>query len=70
MIKSIKGYKLLSGFRGAPPADLKALEQAILRLSQLVTDFPYFESFDVNPFFAAPDRTASMAVDARFVLKN
>lgn len=68
MIKSIKGYPLLTGFRGAPPIDLKVVEETILRLSQLVTDFPYLESFDVNPFIATPDRQASRAVDARFIV--
>ncbi len=68
MIKSINGYPLLTGFRGAPAVDLKVLEETILRLSQLVADFPYLESFDVNPFIVTRDRQASRAVDARFVV--
>ena len=70
MIKSIKGYKLLSGFRGAPPVDFEALEETMLRLSQLIVDFPELESFDINPFIASPEKGRSMAVDARFVLKT
>jgi acyl-CoA synthetase (NDP forming) len=69
MIKSVKGYKLLTGFRGASPVDLEALKETLLRLSQLVSDFPQFSSFDVNPFFATPFAETSMAVDARFILK-
>ena len=68
MIKSIKGYPLLTGFRGAPPINLEVLEETILRLSQLVTDFPKLQSFDVNPFIVTPDRAGSRAVDARFIL--
>jgi acetyl coenzyme A synthetase (ADP forming)-like protein len=69
MIRSIKGFPLLTGFRGSAAVDLKCLEEAILRLSQLVSDFPQFESFDVNPLIATADRKKSKAVDARFVLK-
>ncbi len=70
MIKSIKSYPLLIGFRGAPAVDLKVLEETILRLSQLVNDFPQLESFDVNPFIVTPKAETSKAVDARFVLKK
>lgn len=69
MIKSINGYPLLTGFRGFSAVDIKALEETILRLSQLVSDFPIFESFDVNPFIATAKAEKSKAVDARFVLK-
>lgn len=68
MIKSVKGYKLLTGFRGSQPVNIKALEETLLRLSQLAGDFPEIESFDVNPFIVMPDGRVSMAVDARFVL--
>jgi len=70
MIKSIKGFALLTGFRGAPAVNIKVLEETLLRLSQLVSDFPIFESFDVNPFIIADKGENSKAVDARFVLKK
>jgi acyl-CoA synthetase (NDP forming) len=69
MIRSVKGYRLLSGFRGAKPANIKILEETILRLSQLTVDFPEIESFDVNPFIVKPDGELSVAVDARFMLR-
>ncbi len=70
MIESIKGYPLLNGFRGSAPVDFECLEETIMRLSQLVTDFPEIDSFDVNPFFAGADRNSSKAVDARFILRK
>ncbi len=70
MIKAIKGYPLLTGFRGSQPVDLKTLEETLLRLSQLSADFPIIDSFDVNPFIAADKSRQSRAVDARFVLKS
>lgn len=69
MIKSVKGYPMLTGFRNSPAVDLKVLEETLLRLSLLVSDFPMFESFDVNPFIATEKTGKSKAVDARFILK-
>ena len=69
MIKSVKGYPMLTGFRGSPAVDLKILEEALMRLSILVSDFPIFESLDVNPFIVAEKAGESKAVDARFILK-
>jgi acetyl coenzyme A synthetase (ADP forming)-like protein len=70
MIKSIRSYPLLTGFRGAPPVDLDYIEETLLRLCQLVRDFPCFYEIDVNPFIVSPDRKNCMAVDARFIVKE
>ena len=70
MIYSVKGYPLLTGFRGASPVDIKVLQDTLLRLSQLVTDFPQFKSLDINPFIAGKDAKHSIAVDARFILSG
>lgn len=70
MIKSVKGYPMLTGFRGSPAVDIKVLENTLLRLSQLVSDFPIFESFDVNPFIVTDKAKDSKAVDARFILRS
>lgn len=69
MIRGIKGFKLLSGFRGSKPSDLDTLKETILRLSQLSGDFPQIESFDLNPFLSGDTKANSVAVDARFILK-
>jgi acetyltransferase len=68
MIKSVKGYPLLTGFRGSPAVDIPVLQETILRLSQLVADFPVLKSFDVNPFIVTSEVGKSKAVDARFVI--
>ncbi|NOY89441.1 MAG: acetate--CoA ligase family protein [FCB group bacterium] len=70
IIRSIRSYPLLTGFRGALPVDLSILEETLLRLSQLVKDFDCFSSIDINPFIASPDREKCKAVDARFLLKE
>jgi len=70
MIKSLRSYPLLTGFRGAPPVDLKILEETLLRLSQLVSDFDCFSEIDINPFICSPERGNSKAVDARFIIRQ
>jgi acetyltransferase len=68
MIRSIKGYALLAGARGREPVHLATLETALLRLSQLLSEFPEIVEFDINPFFAAPTAEDSGAADARITL--
>jgi len=69
MIKGLKSYPLLTGFRGSPPVDIKTTQQALLRMSQLVVDFPQFKEIDVNPFIVSAKREDCKAVDARFILR-
>ena len=42
-------YKILQGYRNIPPANLDLLEEILVRLSQLVTDFPEIVELDINP---------------------
>jgi acyl-CoA synthetase (NDP forming) len=50
MIRSLKTYPLLNGFRGAPSCDVAALEQGLLRVSAMVEDIPQIAELDLNPF--------------------
>lgn len=68
MVREIKGAKLLQGFRGQPPADIAALEDLLLRVSQFVEAHPDVAELDLNPVFAYPD--GAVAVDARIVLSD
>ncbi len=73
MIREIKAYQILKGYRGKPGVDIEALEDAILRLSQLVIDFPEINEIDINPYLALPKSensdVQSVAVDSRIILK-
>jgi acetate---CoA ligase (ADP-forming) len=66
MLRGVRGAVVLEGFRGAPPADLEALADVLLRVSQLATDHPEIAELDVNPLLAFPDGVR--AVDARVLL--
>lgn len=65
LVKSIQSYKLLTGVRGNPPVDLKFIEENLLRLSQLVEDFPQFTEIDFNPFVFSDEREKCKILDAR-----
>jgi acetyltransferase len=69
MIEAIKGYPILRGARGHAPVSIEALQELILRVSQLLAEFPEIQELDVNPFLAGPTAAASVAVDARISLK-
>jgi acyl-CoA synthetase (NDP forming) len=65
MIRSIKGAPLLLGARGRQPTDLKALAEALARLSAFAAAAgPRLQSIDINPIFAMPQGNGAFAVDA------
>lgn len=68
MMSEIRSYPLLLGARGEPPADLKAAEEVLLRVSQMVTDFPEILELDINPLVLMPEGQGAIALDARMTL--
>jgi len=68
MIKEIKGYPLLQGFRGKEPASLSALVEIILKISKLMEENPQIKELELNPIFAY--RNKAVAVDARIILER
>lgn len=68
MIKEIKGYSLLEGYRGQEPANIPFLEDLLLKVSDFVEQNPEIKELDLNPIFAYND--GAVAVDARLVLEE
>jgi len=66
MIRDIKGYPLLEGYRGQEAVDVANLEELILKVSSFVEQHPEVEELDLNPIFAYSD--GAVAVDARVIL--
>ena len=52
MVREIKGYPLLEGYRGQEPANITALEDLLLKLSDFVDKNPKIKEMDLNPIFA------------------
>ncbi|MBW2096538.1 MAG: acetate--CoA ligase family protein [Deltaproteobacteria bacterium] len=70
MITGIRGSRILRGIRGEKPSDLEALEDLLLRLSQLLVDFPVIREIDVNPVKVMTAGEGTMALDARVILSE
>ena len=68
MIKEIKGYPILQGYRGKEPANITALEELVVKVSEFVEQNPQIKELDLNPVFAYKDK--AVAVDARIVLEE
>nr|WP_319374619.1 acetate--CoA ligase family protein [uncultured Methanobacterium sp.] len=70
MIRQIKTHELLEGTRGDKPKDVDSIADIILRISQLVTDFPEINEFEINPLMVFNEGDGAMAVDMRLMLKE
>ncbi len=63
MLRSLRSYPLLEGYRGSPPCDVEALEDVLERLSALVQGHPEVVELDANPVVAGP--RGALILDAR-----
>ena len=68
MIRDIKGYPVLEGYRGQAPSDVSALEDMLLKVSAFVDKNPDIKELDLNPVFVYSD--GAVAVDARVILEE
>lgn len=68
MMRDIKGFPLLTGYRGAPAADLQALQDILMKLSAFAIEAPEVKEIDLNPIYAYAQ--GALAVDARVVLEE
>ncbi len=65
MLEGVRGAKLLDGYRGAPAGDKSALQEVLLRLSQLAGDHPAIQEMDLNPLRVMEPGRGCIALDAR-----
>ncbi|MGA2106494.1 MAG: acetate--CoA ligase family protein, partial [Syntrophorhabdales bacterium] len=68
MIKEIRAYRLLEGYRGQPAVDIRHLEELLLKDSAMSEDNPEIKEMDINPLIAYESGT--IAVDARIILEE
>ncbi len=66
MIHNTKVSQLLDGYRGTEPVDMGALEQAIVKVSYLLVDFPEITEMDINPLLVNP--SGILSLNARIVI--
>ena len=68
MLREIKGYPLLEGYRGQEAVDVSHLEDMLLKVSDFAEQNPEVKELDLNPIFAYSD--GAIAVDARVILEE
>ncbi len=68
MVRAVKGYPLLDGYRGAPRADVPAVEEVLLRVSAMLRDLPEIAEMDLNPVKVLQAGHGCLTVDARIRL--
>ena len=66
LMQETKAFSLLKGYRNRPPADMEQLEEMIIRISQLLIDFPEVAELDMNPVLIKDGRP--VAVDVRILV--
>jgi acyl-CoA synthetase (NDP forming) len=67
MIAEVKGYPILKGYRGQPPADINAIVKILVNTSKLVMDHDEIKELDLNPVMVY--EKGAKAVDARIILE-
>lgn len=67
MIAEVKGYPILKGYRGQPPADIDAIVKILINTSKLVMDHDEIKELDLNPVMVY--EKGAKAVDARIILE-
>jgi acetyltransferase len=70
MIESIKTYRILQGVRGAPPSDIEAIKDCIIRLSQMLNDHIEIAEMDINPLIVYPEGEGCVVADSRMMLRD
>ena len=70
MLEEIRAKALLEGIRGKPPVDKEAIIDTLLRMGQLVQEFPEIAEFDINPLIVYPKDQGAIAIDMRLVLSS
>ena len=68
LIERARVAETLGEWRGAAPVNMEALEQILLRVSEMVCELPQLREMDINPIIV--DETGAVAVDARIVIDN
>jgi acyl-CoA synthetase (NDP forming) len=65
MVREIRGFRLLQGYRGHAAADIDAIEQILLRVSNMVEEIREIMELDLNPLFGLPPGEGCLVADAR-----
>jgi acetate---CoA ligase (ADP-forming) len=70
MVRQIRSFKVLDGFRGNPPSDIGAIVDTLLRLSAMVCNHPEISELDINPLIVYARGQGCSVADSRIMLRR
>ena len=70
MVRQIRSFKVLDGFRGNPPSDVDSIVDTLLRLSVMVCNHPEVSELDNNPLIVHAKGAGSSVADSRVMLRK
>jgi acetyltransferase len=70
MVRQIRSFKVLDGFRGNPPSDIEAIVDTLLRLSEMVCNHPEISELDINPLIVHAKGKGCSVADSRVMLRR
>ena len=70
MVRQIRSFKVLDGFRGSPPSDIAAIVDTLLRLSEMVCNHPEISELDINPLIVHAKGQGCSVADSRVMLRR
>ncbi|WP_026581787.1 acetate--CoA ligase family protein [Bacillus sp. J33] len=70
MFSEIQASKILTGYRGSPPADLSSLKEIIQKIAKLSFELPEISEFELNPVIVYEQGNGAVALDARIILDH
>ena len=70
MIKEIRTYKILEGYRGMPPRDIDSVKDILMKVSKLMLEVDEVQDIDLNPIMLYEKGKGALAVDVRVILRS
>ena len=70
MVREIKSYKILEGYRGMPPRDIESIREIIMKTSRIMIEIPQIQDIDLNPIMLYEKGKGAIVVDARVIIKS
>ncbi len=70
MVRQIRSFKVLDGFRGSAPSDISAIVETLLRLSEMVCNHPEISELDINPLIVHAEGQGCSVADSRVMLRR
>jgi acetyltransferase len=70
MIREIKAFKVLDGYRGTPKCDIEAVVDTVLRMAALAVNHPEVAEFDINPLIVHAEGKGASVADSRVMLRK